>query len=137
MRTKLTTAQVQQCLPKGVYLVGEWQGSKKKNRFCCDNGHTWVSPGGNIIKWKFGCRKCHFPKAKLTEKEVQERLPKGISLVGEWKGARKKNRFRCDNGHTWCATGTNPIYQKTGCRNCSAKMQKERYQAQKAAALAG
>ncbi len=56
---------------------------------------------------------------KLTTELVNQRLaPRGIKLVGEWRGAMELNVFTCERNHFWQAIGKDPVNQGFGCPCC-------------------
>lgn len=122
-QTRYTTEQVNQRLaPRGIKLVGEWQGMKYQNSFSCLQGHTWQSLGLTTVRLDHGCPNCASTTRRLTTEQVNQRLAtRKLKLVGEWKGVGKLNRFQCSLGHTWKATGSTKLLQHGGCPKCTFK----------------
>jgi hypothetical protein len=122
MARKLTTVTVNTRLkPKGISLIGEYKGSLHKSVFKCVCGHEWVTTPSSVIHTT-GCPKCSDRgQPKLTSEDVNTRLkPKGIVLIGEYKGSLHKSVFKCVCGHEWVTTPSSVIHI-SGCPKCSDK----------------
>lgn len=129
---RYSTAEVNAILaPQGIHLLGEWLGTTKVHRFACDNGHEWRIQGQGPVVQKSGCAICNNKlPAKLTLEEVAARLaPRQLTLIGEWKGAKHTNRFRCSLGHEWEATGSGPVLYGSGCPECDRLIRVNRFAA--------
>ncbi len=109
--------------PRGITLLGEWQGIKQRHRFQCKEGHIWESLGATTVTHGKGCPQCNgIDRERVTREEAIRRLNAhntGISLVGEWYGTAKDNRFRCRLGHEWSTMGKHPVNKGSGCPECA------------------
>jgi hypothetical protein len=119
VRVKLSPPEVNRRLMlRGITLVGEWRGKKKRHHFNCSTGHDWHTLGKYPLRGN-GCPKCAINR-KLTSSEVNERLAKrDIKLMGEWQGINNKNRFVCSAGHEWEAEGGSVVNHGCGCPTCN------------------
>ena len=120
MARALTTVEVNQRLaPRGLQLVGEWQGVTSQNTFLCQCGHQWTTWGQSVVVRKSGCLACFRRSDKLSKEIVNAKLAdRGITLVGEWLGMHKSHTFRCEQGHTWQANGQGPVMHGSSCPTC-------------------
>lgn len=129
---KLTVPEVNERLkPRGIRLVGKWNGSMQKSRFICLAGHKWTTYGHSVVNRGGGCPKCNRPACihpLLTLPEIKVRLePLGLKLLGKWHGSEKTNLFQCALGHTWETQGRGPVVEGSGCPECDRLRRKNRH----------
>ena len=119
---RLTEEDIQARLePRGITLVGLWQGTLAKNTFRCKNNHVWKAYGNNVLYLGQGCRACagKKPYQQWTAEAVNAWLaPRGITLLDTWSKTHLPHRFQCRLGHTWEALGSNVVYTRAGCPVC-------------------
>ncbi len=57
---------------------------------------------------------------KLSLTEVEQRLKaRGLSLLGPYRGAKRKATIRCSQGHVWETTISSVVYAGHGCSQCA------------------
>ena len=97
--------------------------SNKKVGWKCDLGHRWEASVDS--RRKHGCPYCAGSKALLGFNTFLDRFPEIAKQAEGWDpgtvtfGSKKKQRWKCDLGHTWEA----PPYsrQERGCPVCAGK----------------
>lgn len=99
---------------RGIFMVGDYQGTQKNSVFRCLKGHQWIARLNSVMSGR-GCPQCK----SLSKDVVNERIAnRGIFMVGEFKTVGKKTAFRCAEGHEWNAT-PNSIMSGCGCPRCA------------------
>jgi hypothetical protein len=118
-RSHLSTQEVNaRIAPRGIKLKNHWKGSNQKNTFICSQNHEWLTFVLCVVNNGHGCPHCA-GVAPLTAAQVNTSLKnRGIMLVGEWRGAQRKNTFRCVQKHTWSASGNNVLNKNDNCPHC-------------------
>lgn len=104
----------------GIFLIGSYKNAKTKVTLGCSCGHTWEVIPSNLVSRGNGtkCIKCH-PHVQYNKKDSNvfaEELPKDITLISEYVGARVKVTLQCSCGHTWEALPTNITSHDSGIR---------------------
>lgn len=101
---------------RGITMIGEFLGSRARTSFLCSEGHVWDSLVNNVIRGS-GCPICA-NNVILTDDQVRERLPKDITMIGNYINAKSKIKFRHDCGNEWESTPDN-IMRGKSCPKCS------------------
>lgn len=117
---------------EGLQPCDVMAGSGKRVWWKCLRGHTWKTAVYHR-KAGHGCPRCTAQKA-LLKSGVNDLATKAPELAGQWdcvKNAplvpqeitcysQQKVWWRCDLGHSWCATVSHR-YQGEGCPVCSGQ----------------
>lgn len=103
----------------GVCLSAEAKGVNVKHRWRCREGHEWTASPTRIRDENW-CPKCS-KRARLTLEDLQELGTSrgGVCLSTQVKGAGRRHRWRCADGHEWEATPASLRNSGTWCPECS------------------
>lgn len=110
-----------------IFLSNRYEGSSKKHRWRCAQGHEWEATPNNIKHREQWCPICAITvgalKRRLTIDEMKSlaQLRGGSCLSEQYLGNNQKLRWRCSEGHEWEAT---PHSIKDGgqwCPQCGNK----------------
>lgn len=117
-----------------IEVLGNYKTSRNKLKFRCKlDGTIWETMPYTILGG-CGCPKCADIKRinkkrkdiDIIKKQIKENN-KDIELVGEYKNALSKTKFKCNKcGTTWNTSVSSIINLKTGCPKCSNRSKGER-----------
>ena len=111
-------------LNKGITVVGEYAGNKKKIEHLCGkcNKPWFVKPTSVLSGNSDGCSSCAGKdRTHADYVAAVDALNKGITVVGQYVTSRTKITHRCAEGHEWDAHPTN-ILTGRGCPECYRKI---------------
>lgn len=111
------------------FSASEYHNAHTKMTWTCPQGHTWQATPDSVLNSKSGCKGCFLEKLKtgsnapkmLSEDEFQIRViedNRGFKSSG-YKGSLTEISWTCPQGHTWQATPSNVLGQKSNCPICS------------------
>jgi len=102
---------------RGIVMIGEYRGVGKKSLFRCSHGHSdWMVAPTNVLNG-VGCPRC--ADKTLSKEIVNKRIEdRGIVMVGEYKTANTKTRFKCGEGHEWSIYPAH-VLSGSGCPSCA------------------
>ena len=114
---------------EGYELISEYKNVTTKVKLRCPEGHEYSSTTPSNFKSGRRCPVCAGQCPIQAEKEFKELLTKeGYELLGEYKGALKKVKIRCNNGHEYSSTTPNSFKKGHRCPVCAGHIsQKEIY----------
>jgi len=101
-------------------------GTHKKLEWKCKKGHTWKAAGSTRVKGH-GCPFCSGRQVLVGVNDLATTHPDLASEAFGWDpktviaGTRKKLDWKCKQGHTWKANGSDRAYGKSGCPICSGR----------------
>lgn len=104
-------------LSRNKLVIGKYINTHTKIELACNNGHIEEYIPRDILKRDIGCRQC-----RLQEKLdscISDLRCRGISLIGEYSGSRKRHHWKCVNGHTWEAIAFSVLNQGSSCPVCA------------------
>lgn len=105
---------------RGITLLGEYVHSQTGTKFRCQKGHTWKTTPNSVMQGR-GCPLCYEKNHPLNKEVVNSRIAdRGITLLGDYKGAHANTLFQCREGHTWSARPAN-ILQGKNCPHCDGQ----------------
>lgn len=122
-RLKLTNQIIDDRISKDIRRLGNFEvnfsGNKNKIEFVCNKcDYRWFGYPNDYINKNCGCPKCKMV-AKLSNEEIEKRLPKNIVRVGDYKNSISKIEFLCKDCETIFQATPAGIYQgKWGCPVC-------------------
>lgn len=96
--------------------------SHKAKARCKVCGYTWNAVIGNIANGKTGCPKCHKVRRRTreeAEQELYEKFNGKIEMVGEYKTAKAKTTFRCNECGYVFEHNLGNLLRQHDCPNCS------------------
>lgn len=118
-RSPLSQAEVNECVPPGIRMVGPMVNTYTKGLFECDSGHDWLARPSDVMRGH-GCPHCA-GLMKLTSEIVNERIAyRQLRLVGECISGSKRATFVCAQGHRWEATPSS-VLAGAGCSACAER----------------
>jgi hypothetical protein len=119
----------------GLCLSNVYEGLHAKYRFRCSQGHEWEASPAKVVSGGQWCRRCSHRQRVITRNShpdtryaKPERLAElqafaaskgGVCLSREYRGLRRRYRFRCDKGHEWEALGGNILMRGNWCKKCN------------------
>lgn len=104
---------------RGIKLIGDYLGARKKTLFECSTGHKWMAAPRSVFGGN-GCPQCA-SNLPLSKDIVNHRLTndnRGITMIGEYITANIKSLFRCACSHEWLARPGH-VLKSSGCPKCS------------------
>ena len=105
---------------RGILLLGRYVSSMAKAQFKCSEGHLWETTPASVMRGS-GCPHCYERNQPLSEEVVNTRIAdRGITLLGDYKGAHTSTLFECSEGHTWKARPNNILNGKN-CPHCAGQ----------------
>jgi thiol-disulfide isomerase/thioredoxin len=127
-KLKYTTQDMRR-LAEGIgykFLSDEYLGITEKHNWMCPFGHQW-SATPNQIKNGNRCPKCVRSKPRRTiEDVIKIAKSRGFEFVSDrFIGMRKKQKWRCSDGHVWLATPDN-VKRGSGCPKCRSLISEEK-----------
>lgn len=128
--TKLSNERIDQSLPKGYERLEDYRSSSEKILVRCNKGHEYRSKPQQLLKGT-RCRMCYRETRRLTEEEIQERLPNGYTRVGQYKSLIDKMHVRCDRGHEFDAALVHMMRKDFCCSSCRSEERKRPVRIQK------
>lgn len=101
------------------FLSEKYDGIITKHLWECSQGHTWKAIP-NAIKNGNGCKKCAAAQLRSSIKDAHKIAKnRGFEFVStEYKGMKKKHKWKCIEGHIW-ETKTSNIKYGNGCPRCN------------------
>ena len=90
----------------------------------CEKGHIFPARGADRVKQDSGCTFCNnqsvlvgFNDMQSTHRELASQLV-GTDPTTIVAGTGERLKWKCENGHTWWATGASRV-SGTGCKDCA------------------
>ena len=106
----------------GFFVSQRYEGSNRKHRWRCAEGHEWEAKPNNV-KHGSWCPICagHAP---LTIEEMRSiaATKGGLCLSNQYLGTDKKLRWRCGRSHEWEATPYKIKHRNQWCPICAVKI---------------
>lgn len=109
----------------GQCLSRQYQGSEKKLKWLCSEGHVWwTTPKG--IRRGTWCPNCARAKSgstqrlKLSDAKLLARGKRGRLLSKSYVNSNSKLHWRCESGHDWYAP-VNNIKSGSWCPKCAGR----------------
>jgi glutaredoxin len=109
--------------PRGIQMIGPYQGTKNKSSFKCDMGHEWEVGLASVLGGN-GCPTCNIDSQRYTTKEFIK-LAKAVH--GERYDYSKVNYFNAKNkveivckkhGPFWLLPLNHIQGHRSGCKEC-------------------
>jgi hypothetical protein len=122
-RQKAKTIEAMRLLAQGrggECLSSEYINNKTKLKWKCAKGHEWLAQPSDIQQGQW-CPRCagKFPPVQaLAELQKLASSRGGACLSEQYRGARSKHRWRCNDGHEWEAVPYS-IRAGTWCPSCA------------------
>ena len=115
---------------EGYTLLTNTQFNVKKDRvqLRCPNGHEYDVIWSHFATSGRRCRQCFYNNQRLSNEEVQEKMPSGYLLLEPWKNPQQKYKIRCNQGHEYVSIGQNIIDGK-GCGICDQENRSKQWKA--------
>ena len=116
---KYTTENIKNYFTDNGYeLLSEYKGAMKKVKLKCPKGHVYdVKP--NTFKQGHRCPKCaNRCPIQAKEQFIELLHQEGYELLSEYKGAMKKVKLKCPEGHIWYVTSSSFKNNYARCPHC-------------------
>lgn len=103
----------------GECLSSKYEGNKKKLKWKCEFGHTWMATSSAVCNHRTWCPICG-GSFKLTIEQMHELAKQkgGKCLSKEYSNARTKLLWQCEKGHIWLAVPDKIKNLGRWCRQC-------------------
>lgn len=111
---------------RNVTLVSEFQTTKHRATFRCDEGHLFEAVAGQMVFGTGGCQQCSRVERSVNqvkpiwevERDIAAIHGESIKLVGEYVGRDRRAMFECERGHIW-RTSVHSVIVGKGCPGCA------------------
>ena len=104
-----------------IQVIGDYKATKYKVKCKCDIcGYEWMGNPQNLLNGH-GCFQCVGSRKKTTEEFVNELtlINDKILIIGEYEGAHKKIRCKCDICEFEWSTAPHTLLRGRGCPQCA------------------
>lgn len=106
------------------YVSGDHKNNLSELVIKCDKGHIFSTTTKSLIL--YNCPTCAGNKKKSLEEVINFASFKGFTFIsGDYKNARSKLTFKCQNDHVFTTNWVN--ISKYGCQFCAGKLTDDQY----------
>ena len=103
----------------GKCLSKRYVNMHTKLKWQCSKGHVWKATPYTLKSNNSWCHECEHERMQDTLRKIAE--SKGGRLLSEYKGAKKKVKWQCKEGHVWEAQPDCVKNSNSWCPICSKR----------------
>jgi hypothetical protein len=115
----------QRLMPRGISMIGPYQGTRNKSFFKCQDGHEWEVGLASVLSGN-GCPICNIEKQKITLEEFFE-LAKAVHgdkydySKTVYINSKSKVEIICKQHGPYWQLPSNHIRRQNGCQKCAVE----------------